>query len=312
LNVFVTGGAGFIGRHVVKYLLENGSQVTIFDDFSNSSENLISNLLNNGANLVKGDITIQDQVSNSISGHDVVIHLAAKNSVEDSIKFPEQTFSTNVDGTENILNSCLKHSIKNIVAASSAAVYGETQNLPISENQKTNPSSPYGESKLKMERLIQDFSKKHNLNSIILRIFNVYGPGQSPEYAGVITKFQEKISKNDPLEIFGDGLQTRDFVSIQDVVESIFLAISKIEGKKGLILNIGSGKMVSINDLAKHMISISKKNLPIKYLEEKKGEIRFSQADISLAKKILNYDPKIAPCLPSIFEMAKKIDSTTS
>jgi len=292
LKVFVTGGAGFIGRNLVNSLLKDGHNVTIFDDFSNSSENLISNLLNNGANLVKGDITIQDQVSNSISGHDVVIHLAAKNSVEESIKFPEQTFSTNVDGTENILNSCLKHSIKNIVAASSAAVYGETQNLPIFENQKTNPSSPYGESKLKMERLIQNFSKKHNLNSIILRIFNVYGIGQSQEYAGVITKFLEKISKNDPLEIFGDGLQTRDFVSVQDVIESIFCAISKIKGRQGTIFNIGSGKSVSINELAKYMISISNKNLDIKYLEEK-DEIKSSQADISLAKKVLNYNPKI-------------------
>jgi len=292
LKVFVTGGAGFIGRNLVNSLLKDGHNVTIFDNLSNSSENLISNLLNNGANLVKGDITIQDQVSNSISGHDVVIHLAAKNSVEESIKFPEQTFSTNVDGTENILNSCVKYSIKNIVAASSAAVYGETQNLPISENQKTNPSSPYGESKLKMERLIQNFSKKHNLNSIILRIFNVYGIGQSQEYAGVITKFLEKISKNDPLEIFGDGLQTRDFVSVQDVIESIFCAISKIKGRQGTIFNIGSGKSVSINELAKYMISISNKNLDIKYLEEK-DEIKSSQADISLAKKVLNYNPKI-------------------
>jgi len=289
----VTGGAGFIGKYCVKAFLEKNYEVTIFDNFSNSSEDMVSDLLNDGANLVKGDITVQDQVSKAISGHDVVIHLAAKNSVEDSIKFPKQTFSTNVDGTENILSSCVKHNIKSIIVASSAAVYGETQNIPISENNKINPSSPYGESKLKMERLIQDFSKKHNLNSIILRIFNVYGPSQSPEYAGVITKFLERISKNEPLKVFGDGLQTRDFVSVQDVIESIFCAISKIEGRQGTIFNIGSGKSVSINELAKHMISISNKNLSIKYLEEKKGEIRFSQADISLAKNVLGYNAKI-------------------
>jgi len=291
LKIFVTGGAGFIGKYCVRSFLKKNFEVTIFDNFSNSSEGMISDLLNDGARLVKGDITIQDQVSNAISGHDVVIHLAAKISVKESINFPKQIFSTNVDGTENILNSCLKHNIKNIVATSSAAVYGETQNLPISENRKTSPSSPYGESKLKMEQLIQVFSKKHNLNSIILRIFNVYGLGQSPEYAGVITKFLEKISKNEALEIFGDGLQTRDFVSIQDVVESIFCAISEIKGRNETIFNIASGKSVSINDLAKHMISISNKNLDIKYLEEK-NEIRFSQADISLAKKVLNYNPK--------------------
>ena len=287
----MTGGAGFIGRYCVRSFLEKNYEVTIFDNFSNSSEDMISDLLDDGAKLVKGDITVQEQVSNAILGHDVVIHLAAKNSVEDSIKFPKETLMTNVDGTVNVLNACVKHDVKNIVVASSAAVYGKTQNLPISENQKTNPSSPYGESKLKMEQLIQDFSKKHNLNSIILRIFNVYGSGQSSKYTSVITKFLEKISKNEPLEVFGDGLQTRDFVSVQDVIESIFCAISKIEGRQGAIFNIGTGKSVSINELAKHMISISNKNLDIKYLEEK-NEIRFSQADISLAKKVLNYNPK--------------------
>ncbi|MCH8859986.1 MAG: SDR family NAD(P)-dependent oxidoreductase [Thaumarchaeota archaeon] len=292
MKIFVTGGAGFIGRHCVKSFLEKNYQVTIFDNFSNSSEDIISDLLDDGAKLIKGDITRRDEVSNAISGHDIVIHLAAKINVEDSIKFPKETLMTNVDGAINVLNACVKHDVKNIIAASSAAVYGETQNLPISENNKTNPSSLYGESKLKMEEYIQSFSKKHNINSIILRIFNVYGKGQSPEYAGVITKFLNKISKNQPLEIFGDGLQTRDFVSIQDVVESIYCAISKIEGKRGIIFNIGNGKSVSINELAKHMISISNKNLDIKYREEKKDEIRFSQADISLAKKVLNYNPK--------------------
>ena len=265
--------------------------MTIFDNFSNSSEDIISDLLYDGVKLIKGDITRRDEVSNAISGHDIVIHLAAKINVEDSIKFPKETLMTNVDGAINVLNACVKHDVKNIIAASSAAVYGETQNLPISENNKTNPSSLYGESKLKMEEYIQSFSKKHNINSIILRIFNVYGKGQSPEYAGVITKFLNKISKNQPLEIFGDGLQTRDFVSIQDVVESIYCAISKIEGKRGIIFNIGNGKSVSINELAKHMISISNKNLDIKHGEEK-NEIRFSQANISLAKKVLNYNPK--------------------
>ena len=287
----MTGGAGFIGRHCVKSFLEKNYQVTIFDNFSNSSEDIISELLDDGAKLIKGDITRRDEVSNAISGHDIVIHLAAKINVEDSIKFPKETLMINVDGVINVLNACVKHDVKNIIAASSAAVYGETQNLPISENNKTNPSSLYGESKLKMEEYIQSFSKKHNINSIILRIFNVYGKGQSPEYAGVITKFLNKISKNQPLEIFGDGLQTRDFVSIQDVVESIYCAISKIEGKRGIIFNIGNGKSVSINELAKHMISISNKNLDIKHGEEK-NEIRFSQANISLAKKVLNYNPK--------------------
>ncbi len=288
----MTGGAGFIGRYCVRSFLEKNYEVTIFDNFSNSSEDMISDLLNDGANLIKGDITVQDEVSKAISGHDVVIHLAAKNSVEESIKFPEQTFNANVDGTKNILESCVKHNIKNLIATSSAAVYGKTENLPISENQKTSPSSPYGESKLKMEECIQSFSKKHNLNSIILRIFNVYGKGQSQEYAGVITKFLERISKNEPLEIFGDGLQTRDFVSIHDLVDVMNLAISNLDGERGNVYNIGSGESVSINDLAKLIISISVKNLNLIHLPKKKGDVRFSLADISLAKKELGYFPK--------------------
>ena len=289
----MTGGAGFIGRYCVKSFLEKNYEVTIFDNFSNSSEDMVSDLLNDGANLIKGDITIQDQVSNAISGHDIVIHLAAKNSIEDSIKFPKETLMTNVDGTVTVLNACVKHSIKNIVAASSAAVYGEAENLPISENNKTNPSSPYGESKLKMEEYIQSFSKKHNLNSIILRIFNVYGKGQSSEYAGVITKFLEKISKNESLEIFGDGLQTRDFVSVVDIVDSIKLAVEKILGKRGTIYNIASGKSIIIHELAKLMLSTSGTNLKIKNVELKKGDIRYSKASIELAKSQLGYEPKI-------------------
>ncbi len=289
----MTGGAGFIGRYCVRSFLKKNYQVTIFDNFSNSSEDMISNLLNEGANLIKGDITIQDQVSNAISGHDVVIHLAAKNSVEESIKFPEQTFNANVDGTKNILESCVKHNIKNLIATSSAAVYGETQNLPISENQKTSPSSPYGESKLKMEEYIQSFSKKHNLNSIILRIFNVYGKGQSPEYAGVITKFLEKISKNEPLEIFGDGLQTRDFISIQDVVKSFQNCIERLEGNQGNVFNIGSGERLTIKSVAEQIINFSGKKIAMLNLKQKKGEIRNSWADISLAKKYLKYYPKV-------------------
>ena len=289
----MTGGAGFIGRYCVRSFLKKNYQVTIFDNFSNSSENMISDLLNDGANLIKGDITIQDQVSNAISGHDVVIHLAAKNSVEDSIKFPKETLMTNVDGTVNVLNACVKYGIKSVVAASSAAVYGDSENLPISENNKTNPSSPYGESKLKMEQLIQSFSKKHNLNSIILRIFNVYGKGQSPEYAGVITKFLQKIKENDSLEIYGDGHQTRDFVSIYDVVDVMDLSISNIEGKHGTVFNIASGNCTTIKNVAELLIKLSGKNISIKHSKQKEGEITHSCADITLAKKNLNFYPRV-------------------
>jgi len=175
--------------------------------------------------------------------------------------------------------------------ASSAAVYGEgSSDVKLTEKSKTNPISPYGESKVKMEQEIREFASKHDIDCVILRFFNIYGVGQSDEYAGVITKFIERIARNKPLEIFGDGMQTRDFVAVYDVINSIHNAISS--GKSG-IYNIASGKAVTIKELAEQMISVSGKKLEIKYSTAKKDDIRFSQADISLAKNDLGYYPKI-------------------
>lgn len=295
MRIFVTGGAGFIGRYCVRSFLEKNYKVTIFDNLSNSSEGMISDLLDDGVKLVKGDITIQDQVSKAISGHDAVIHLAAKISVQDSISNPHETIKANVEGTINLLNACNKNKIKNFIAASSAAVYGDCEdpNSPIAENSKTVPLSPYAASKLQMEQYIKTFANNFDMNTISLRFFNIYGIGQSPEYAGVITKFLEKIAKNESLKIFGDGLQTRDFVAIQDAVDSISNSLLKIEKKRGAVYNIGSGKAITIKSLAELMISLSGKKLDIKYLEPQSGDIRYSLADISLAKKDLDYDPKI-------------------
>jgi len=143
-----------------------------------------------------------------------------------------------------------------------------------------------------MEKIIREYSEKNDINAVTLRFFNIYGVGQSPEYAGVVTKFLERIKKNHDLEVFGDGLQTRDFVSVYDVIDSIYDTISKMQGKRGSVYNIASGKSISINDLASLMISISGKNLNVLNSPAKKGDIGFSQADISLAKKELEFVPK--------------------
>ena len=179
--------------------------------------------------------------------------------------------------------------------ASSAAVYDDCKDSKVylSEDSKRIPISPYGESKLEMEKSVKEFSKMHGLNTVILRFFNIYGIGQSPEYAGVITKFLQKIKENNSLEIYGDGLQTRDFVSISDVIDSFYDTISKIKNKRGSIYNIASGKSISINNLASLMISLAGKDLKIIHSTPKEGDIKFSQADISLAKKELGFFPKI-------------------
>ena len=295
MKIFVTGGAGFIGRYLIKSLIEKNHNVTIFDNLSNSSENAIKPFLDK-VDFIKCDITNYDDISSSIKGSDVVIHLAAKINVQESFANPNLTKNVNVGGTKNVLDACKENQITNIIVASSAAVYSDCDdsNVHLSENSKTVPISPYGESKLEMEKTVIDYAKKYDFNAAILRFFNIYGIGQSPEYAGVITKFLQKIQENKSLEIYGDGLQTRDFVSIHDVVDSIHCAISKMEGKHGTIFNIASGKSISINDLAELMISISEKDLKLIHSTPSKGEIRFSQANIALARKELGFSPKIS------------------
>ena len=290
MKIIVTGGAGFIGKHLVGFLVTKGINVTIFDNFSNSEKNSITYLKNQGVRIIEGDIRKRHEIDNAVKDHDVVIHLAAKISVEESIKNPSETFDTNVNGTKNVLHACKEHKIKKIVVASSAAVYGESEpNIKLTEKSETHPISPYGESKVMMEKEINKNVEKYNVNYVILRFFNIYGLGQSSEYAGVITKFIKKIKANKPLEIVGDGMQIRDFISINDVVDSIFYSIKNGENQ---IYNIASGNPITIKYLAELMISLYRKDLKIIYNDAKKGDIKFSEADISLAKKELQYIPK--------------------
>jgi len=290
MKIIITGGAGFIGKHLVELLIKKENDITIFDNFSNSKEESVMYLKNLGAKIVKGDIRKIGEINNAIKDHDIVIHLAAKISVEESIKSPSETFQTNVEGTKNVLIACEKNQIKKIIVASSAAVYGESEaDVKLTEKSKINPISPYGESKVMMENEIKKITENNDMDYVILRFFNIYGKSQSPEYAGVITKFIKKIEMNQSLEIFGDGMQTRDFISVKDVVNSIY---HSIENGKNQIYNIGSGKPITIKQLAKLMITLSKKELKINYNDIKKGDIRFSEADVSLAKKELHYLPK--------------------
>ncbi len=293
MKIFVTGGAGFIGSHLVTSLLKENNKVVIYDNLKSSSKDKISHLLKNGALFVKGDVSDYKSLSKSVSGFDCVVHLAGETDVQESIKFPEYTNQVNVTGTVNLLQACVEQKVSNVIAASSAAVYGNPKDQPLSENFPTISISPYGASKIAMENYMQAFSHSYDLNCISLRFFNVYGKDQSNAYAGVITKFMERISKNKPLEIFGDGSSTRDFVSIEDVIQSIQNAITKVDGKKGNFYNIGSGKYTTIEDLAKLMILISGKSLSIEYKKSRKGDIEHSQTSIWLAQRELGYHPKI-------------------
>jgi len=225
-----------------------------------------------------------------MKNHDIVIHLAAKISVPDSIINSESTFDTNVNGTQNILDSLLSNNISKIIFLSSAAVYSDGTSK-FTESSKLIPSSPYGVSKMEMEKKINHFIVHHKIDSTILRLFNVYGNGQSIEYAGVITQFKEKINQNFPLIIYGDGQAMRDFIYIDDVVTAIILAMNSSESNT---YNIASGTSTSIIDLAKIMITICDKPLEIIFKPARSGDILSSVSDISLAKTSLQFTPKIS------------------
>jgi len=293
LKFFITGGAGFIGRHLVAKLLHDKHNITIFDNFSSSSKNDISHLLENGADLVTGDILDYGLLLKSMANHDFVIHLAAQTNILQSITDPETTIDIIVEGTVNVLKSCVKTNVKGLVSTSSAAVYGDSPDAPISENSQLSPISSYGASKLVTEYNLQAFSRFFGLNSISLRLFNVYGNGQSSETV-VIRKFLKNISKDIPLEIFGDGTQTRDFVHISDVIQAFYCAIKNIEAKRGRNYNIGSGKATSINELASLLLSSKGKDLQLIHKPALEGEIKDSKADISLAENDIGYSPQMS------------------
>ena len=290
MRIIVTGGAGFIGKHLVEFLIKKENDITIFDNFSNSTYESTKYFENLGVKIIKGDIRRLEDINKAVKGNEIVIHLAAKISVDESIKNPSETFQTNVEGTKNVLIACKENQIKKIIASSSAAVYGESKvDVKLTEKSKIKPISAYGESKVRMENEIKKNCENQNMEYVILRFFNIFGKNQSPEYAGVITKFIKKIEMDKPLEIFGDGMQVRDFVSVNDVINSIY---HSIENGKNQTYNIASGNSITIKQLAKLMIHLSKKDIKIIHNDEKKGDIRFSEADISLAKNELHYLPK--------------------
>jgi len=294
MRILITGGTGFIGSHLVKLLLEENHIVTIFDNFSNSKKDSILRLSKLGAKIIEGDITNKKQISNAVIDQQIVIHLAAKISVIESMRNPQETMHVNVEGTMNLLEECRKNKVENIIIASSAAVYDDAGSPKkiLDEDSKKNPISPYGKSKMVMEEKTKEFVETNKMNCIIFRFFNIYGIGQSDEYAGVITKFASNILNNKLLVIYGDGLQTRDFVSIEDVVSAINSAIP-MSGKYGQIYNVGSGKSTTIKNLAYMMIKILDSKQSIEFSDIKEGEIRFSQASIERAKNEIGYFPKV-------------------
>jgi UDP-glucose 4-epimerase len=292
----VSGGAGFIGCHTVDRFLAEGFEVVVLDDLrSGRLENIRQHVGKRGFRFVRGDVRDSGLVRDLVGDVEAVVHLAALISVPESIKNPVLTNDVNVNGTLNLLKACVDFGVKRFVYASSCAVYGNAESLPIKEECPARPESPYGVSKLAAENYVRTFHEDFGLETVCLRYFNVYGPRQAcNDYSEVITQFIGRLAKNFPLVIFGDGEQTRDFVHVQDVAEANMLAL-KGEGIAGETFNVGTGVATSINKLASILLEVANKtDLKIRRSKPRKGDIRHSVADISKARKKLGYSPKIS------------------
>ncbi len=295
MNVLVTGGAGFIGSHVVDRLVKEGYNVRVIDNLSTGKLKNIQSHLDSGAvNFVNADIRDGKAVEKCVENVDTVIHLAALVSVPLSVENPDLTFDINLLGTLNLLRASASKNIGRFVFISSCAVCGNPQTLPVNEKTTPNPLSPYAESKLVGENYCLGFHERQLLQSVVLRFFNVYGPRQGMnDYSGVITRFIDRIKNKDPLVIYGDGLQTRDFVNVKDVAEAVFTSATG-KGVEGEVFNVGTGNAVTINQLATTLLELSGSNLEIKHEKPRSGDIKDSYADISKAKRLLGFEPKVS------------------
>ena len=288
MKILVTGGAGFIGSHIAEYLVQRGDDVTVLDNLiTGGKENLKK--ISDKINFVNGDIRDHKLLEKLVSDTTGVFHEAALASVQQSFSMKDEYIDVNVAGTENIFKLAKEYGFK-IVYASSSSVYGNPKKIPVKEDDERKPINPYAKTKLDGEDLAKKYSEI-GVKVIGLRYFNVFGKRQSKEYAGVIKLFLQRIQQKKSPKINGDGLQTRDFVHIDDVVKANVLAMDSDINHR--FLNVGSGLPTSVLDLANLIIEVS--GLPLEPIHgpELSGDVRATQADIKLIRKLLNWEPKM-------------------
>lgn len=290
----VTGGAGFIGSHLVEELVERKAKVRVIDNlFSGHRENLASVLKR--IDFIKGDICDEKLLRVATKGADVVFHLAAIPSVPRSVKFPHDSNRVNVEGTLKLLEASVRSGVKRIVYSSSSSVYGDSPKLPKRENFPLNPLSPYAASKLAGEIYLRTYSELYKIETVSVRFFNVFGPRQDPtsQYAAVIPIFVSKLAWDESPPIFGSGRQTRDFTFVKDVVNGVLLA-GKARNINGEAINVSAGGRTSVTQLAQTIARIMGKDIKPKYLPSRPGDVLHSYADISKAKRLLHFKPRFS------------------
>ncbi len=304
----VTGGAGFIGSHIVEKLLAMGKPVRIIDNFSTGKKENISSAFNNAKKVASiktpqlevldGDIRNQKDLERALKDVNIIFHEAALRSVPRSVDDPISTNEVNITGTLLLLQTAKEMGVKRVIYASSSSVYGDSKIFPQKESHTPMPLSPYATSKLAAENYCRVFAKTFGLETISLRYFNVFGPRQNPEskYAAVVPKFMEAAIKDEPLEIHSDGKQSRDFTYIANVVHANLLAASDkatASAKEGAVFNVACNESHSVIEIARIIEKFSKKSLRRNYTPPRKGDVRKTYADISLISKKLSYKPLV-------------------
>ena len=292
-HYLVTGGAGFIGSHLVEELLRRGEKVRVLDNFSTGKRENVDPFIDR-IELIEGDIRSHHIVREAVEGVDFVLHQGALPSVPRSIKDPITTNEVNVTGTLHVLDAARDAGVKRVVYASSSSVYGPDPVLPVREEMNPNPVSPYAVAKLTGEKYCHAFSKVYGLETVALRYFNIFGPGQDPksQYSAFIPLFVVGMMEGQALTIDGDGLQAKDFTYVSNVVEANLLA-AVAEGVSGEVFNVGCGASTSVNEVVGHLRNIIGAEGNITYGPTRAGDVPQSLAAIDRAREKLGYEPRV-------------------
>ena len=292
-KVLVTGGGGFIGSNLVRALLARGDDVRVLDNFATGNRANLSDVWDE-IELVEGDLRSYERVHAATRGVELVFHQGALPSVPRSVQDPLTTSAVNVEGTLNVLLAARDEGVRRVVAASSSSVYGNSGTLPRLESSPPDPESPYGVAKLAAERYCVAFSRVYEIETVVLRYFNVFGPRQDPtsQYAAVVPLFITAIAAGEPVRIDGDGHQSRDFTFVENVVDGNLLAADAPDAS-GAVLNIATGDQTTVLELADTIGDLVGRDVEKEFLSPRTGDVRHSWADVGEARRVIGFEPRV-------------------